>query len=151
MRGPLHIQCNGHGELRHLYDLIAAVFSWPYIERNPPVAEPSKTVPIGLQEAAASDDFAAFISPREFARVLLGEPTIYLALPLVCAYWAIVRGWAEPHYLCSHGLVPPGAVVVYTPKDRHELWICDSLLHAAYAGACKASNGTKRRPARDVA
>ena len=67
---------------------------------------------------------AAFITPREFARVLLGAPTIYLALPLVCAHWAIVRGWAEPHYLCSHGLMPAGALVVYTPRDQHELSIC---------------------------
>jgi hypothetical protein len=31
-------------------------------------------------------------------------------LPLVCAHWAIVRGWAEPHYLTSFGLMPAGAV-----------------------------------------
>jgi hypothetical protein len=29
---------------------------------------------------------------------------------LVCAHWAIVRGWAEPHYLTSFGLMPAGAV-----------------------------------------
>ena len=43
-------------------------------------------------------------------RILLEAPTIYLALPLVCAHWAIVRGWAEPHYLTSFGLMPAGAV-----------------------------------------
>src|SRR6201987_2860877 len=73
------------------------------------------------------------LSPHESsARVLLVAPTIYLALPLECAHWAIVRGWAEPHYLGSFGLVPAGVVVIYTPKDREELSACYALFHAAY-------------------
>lgn len=43
---------------------------------------------------------------REFARVPLRAPTIYLALPFICAHWAILRRWAEPHYLASYGLMP---------------------------------------------
>jgi hypothetical protein len=74
-------------------------------------------------------------SGREFARVLLGAPTIHLALPLVCAHWAIVRGWAEPHYLGSFGLLPAGVVVVYTPEDREQLSVCYALFHAAYHSA----------------
>jgi hypothetical protein len=150
LRAPLHIQCNGYGDRQHLDELTAAVFSWPYVERNPPLSNPSNTLPIRLEETAAGNDFAAFITPREFARVLLGAPTIYLALPLVCAHWAIVRGWAEPHYLCSRGLMPAGALVVYTPRDQHELSICYSLFLAAYTAASKLSNGTKRQRAGDV-
>jgi hypothetical protein len=71
-----------------------------------------------------TDEPSAFLSAREFGRVLLAVPTIYLALPLVCAHWAIVRGWAEPHYLASFGLMPAGAVVVYTPRDERELEVC---------------------------
>ena len=79
-------------------------------------------------------------SGREFARVLLGAPTIYLALPLVSAHWAIVRGRAEPHYLSSFGLLPAGAVLVYTPKDREELSVCYALFHAAYHSAFAVKN-----------
>jgi hypothetical protein len=140
LRGPVHIQCNGHGDRQHLDELTAAVFSWPFVERNSSLPNPSNTLPIRLEETAAGNDFAAFITPREFARVLLGAPTIYLALPLVCAHWAIVRGWAEPHYLCSRGLMPAGALVVYTPRDQHELSICYSLFLAAYTAASKLSN-----------
>jgi hypothetical protein len=143
-RRPLHIQCNGHGDRRYLEELTAAVCSWPYVERNPPLSSPSNTLPIRLEETAAGNDCAAFITPREFARVLLGAPTIYLALPLVGAHWAIVRGWAEPHYLCSHGLMPAGALVVYTPRDRDELSICYSLFLAAYTAASKSSNETRQ-------
>jgi hypothetical protein len=31
---------------------------------------------------------------------------IYLALPFICAHWAILPRWAEPHYLASYGLMP---------------------------------------------
>lgn len=141
LRGPLHIQCNGHGDRQHLDELTTAVLSWPYVESTLPNDNSSNTVPLRLEETAAGYNFAAFISPREFARVLLGAPTIYLALPLVCAHWAIVRAWAEPHYLCSYGLMPPGVLVAYTPRDQHELSICYSLCGLYYSakpwrGAC---------------
>jgi hypothetical protein len=137
-RGPLHIQCNGHGDRQHLEELTTAVLSWPYVESNLPNGNSSNPIiPLRLETTAAAFNVAAFISPREFARVLIGAPTIYLALPLVCAHWAIVRGWAEPHYLSSHGLMPPGVLVVYTPRDQRELSICYSFFVAAYTTASK--------------
>ena len=142
LRGPFHIQCNGHSDPQHLDELTTAVLSLPYVESTLPNDNSSNTVPLRLEDTAAGYNFAAFISPREFARVFLGAQTIYLALPLVCAHWAIVRGWAEPHYLCSHGLMPPGVLVVYTPRDQHELFICYSLFLAAYTAASNLSKGT---------
>jgi hypothetical protein len=138
--GPLHIQCNGHGDPQHLDELTSAVLSWPYVENLPPNNNSSNTIPLRLKETAVGHNFDAFISPREFGRVLIDAPTIYLALPLVCAHWAIVRGWAEPHYLSSHGLMPPGVLVVYTPRDHHELSVCYSLFLEAYTAATKSSN-----------
>jgi len=78
--------------------------SWPHVDNSLPNDNSSTTIPLRLEEVAAVYNFAAFISPREFGYVLIGAPTIYLDLLLVCAHWAIVRGWAEPHYLGSHGL-----------------------------------------------
>jgi hypothetical protein len=94
-------------------------------------------VPIRLQEIAATKDSSAFISDTEFAQVLLAAPTIILVLPLVCAHWAIVKRWAEPHYLQSFGLMPAGTVIVYTPRNREELEICYSLFFESYYCACK--------------
>jgi hypothetical protein len=135
--GPLHIQCNGAGNPKYLKQLVDDVLTWPYIEPTPSFVSLADTIPIRLEEVATSSDSSAFIGEREFARVLLGTPTIYLALPLVTAHWAIVRGWAEPHYLRSFGLMPAGAVLVYTPKNRMELAVCYSLFAEAYLFACK--------------
>ena len=132
IRGPLHIQCNGHGDLKYLNQLVDEVLTWPYIEAAEPFVSRSNTIPIRLTEVAASSDPSAFITDREFARVLLGAPTIYLVLPLLCAHRAIVRGWAEPHYLGSQGLMPAGTVIVYTPKDIEELAVCFVLFSESY-------------------
>ncbi|MGA8477835.1 MAG: hypothetical protein WB696_07755 [Chthoniobacterales bacterium] len=90
-----------------------------------------------LQEIAATNDSSAFITGTEFARVLLAAPTIILVLPLVCAHWAIVKGWAEPHYLHSFGLMPAGTVIMYTPRNRDELEVCYSLFFESYYFASK--------------
>jgi hypothetical protein len=140
LRGPLHIQCNGHGSRKYLDQLVRDVFSWPHVEALSDVGTRPTTIPIRFEKSAATLDSAPVISAREFARVLLGAPTIYLALPLVCAHWAIVRGWAEPHYLSSFGLMPAGAVVVYTPKDREQLSVCYALFYAAYQSAFAINN-----------
>jgi hypothetical protein len=36
VRGPLHIQCNQHGDLRYLNQLVDEVLTWPYIESAEP-------------------------------------------------------------------------------------------------------------------
>jgi hypothetical protein len=132
IRGPLHIQCGGHGDLKYLNQLVEEVLTWPYIESVQLFVSRSNTIPIRLTELAASSDPSAFITDREFARILLGAPTIYLVLPLPCAHRAIVRGWAEPHYLGSQGLMPAGTVVVYTPRDLEELAVCSVLFSESY-------------------
>ena len=130
--GGLHIQCNGHGDLKYLNQLVDEVLTWPYVESAQPFISRSSTIPNRLTEMAASSDPSAFINDREFARVLLGAPTIYLVLPLLCAHLPIVRGWAEPHYLGSQGLMPAGTVIVYTPKDIEELAVCFVLFSESY-------------------
>ncbi len=108
IRGPLHVQCTGHGDPNLLHQIIQEVLDWPQIESTAPFVGYQDTVSIRLRETACTDNASAFISGREFARVLLEAPTIYHALLLVCAHWAIVRGCAEPHYLTFYGLIAAG-------------------------------------------
>jgi len=132
IHAPLHLQCNGHGNPKHLNELIQQIRGWPDIESNPPSIARPDTLSICLVERAIAQNANTFIAEREIARVLLGAPTIYLALPLVTAHWAIIRGWAEPHYLGSHGLMPAGVVVLYTPRDEEERAVCYSLFAESY-------------------
>ena len=141
IRGPLHIQCNGYGDSKYLNQLVGQVLTWSHIESTPTPVSPPDTIRIRLAEMETTDKPSALLTAREFGRVLLGAPTIYLALPLVSAHWAIVRGWAEPHYLASFGLMPAGAVVVYTPRDEQELGVCYLLFSESYRFACSLVHG----------
>jgi hypothetical protein len=132
IRGPLHVQCGDYGDdiaLRHLLD---EVIAWPHIEAGPLPIGSVNLLSLKIGEEVATADPSVFITGREFGRVLFGAPTIYLTLPLSCAHWAIVRGWAEPHFSSSFGLVPPGVMVVYTPRDEHEVAVCRSLFWFSY-------------------
>src|SRR3984957_16560083 len=132
IRGPLHVQCSDNHDATLLYQLVEEVVAWPGIGAVPWPVGTGELVSLRIAEDLASNDSANFISGNEFARVLFGAPTIYLTLPLSCAHWAIVRGWAEPHYSGSFGLVPPGVMVVYTPRDEHEVAVCRSLFWFSY-------------------
>jgi hypothetical protein len=137
LRGPLHIQRNAHGDPKYLNRLVHEVLTWPYIESTPSFSP--KIISYRLQVDAARRDPSAFITGREFARVLTVMPTIYLALPFDCAHWAALRGWTEPHYLRSHGMISVSTAVLYTPRNEEELTVCSFLFSASYHFACKFS------------
>ena len=132
IRGPLHVQCNDNRDDRPLRCLVEEVIGWPDIEAGPLPVGSEEFISLKISEGMATTEPSVFIAGREFARVLFGAPTIYLTLPLSCAHWAIIRGWAEPHFSSSFGLVPPGVMVVYTPRDEHEVAVCRSLFQISY-------------------
>lgn len=119
IRGPLHIQCDGSEDARYLRRLINEVLTWPHIESTPPIVVSPDLLSIHFKQAQGVNSSPK--AAKEFAKVYLEAPTIYLTLPLVTAHWAILRGWAEPHYLASHGLMAAGTVLLYAPRDASEL------------------------------
>ena len=132
IRGPLHVQCNDYGDYRAMHYLVEQVLAWPDIEATPLPIASANLVSLRVAAEAATDEPHVFIAGREFGRILFGAPTIYLSLPLGCAHWAIVRGWAEPHFSTNYGLLPPGVMVVYTPRNEQELSVCRSLFWISY-------------------
>lgn len=143
MPGPLHIQYNENGDRKYLEQLVDKVFKWPHIESFQPMSGGrATTIFVRLKETTTASERATFITERELGRILLAAPTIYLALPLVYAHWAVVRKWAEPHYLSSYGFMPAGTMVVYTPRDEGELEVCSFLFEESYRFACKSVNGS---------
>ena len=133
--GPLHIQCGGSGDPKYLRKLITEVLSWPGVESTPPIVRSPDLISIHLKRGKGAIGSAVTTSVREFAKVYLEAPTIHVTLPLVTAHWAILGGWAEPHYLASQGLIPAGTVLLYTPKDESEVDVCRFHFSQAYEHA----------------
>ena len=130
--GPLHVQSCDNGDERALRQLLSEVSAWPDVEEAPRSLVGPEIASFQVAEDSATADTSAFIAAREFARVLFNPRTIYLSLPLSCAHWAIIRGWAEPHCASRSGLIPPGIMIVYTPRDEHEVTVCRSLFWISY-------------------
>lgn len=143
-RGACHLQCSDHGDGTWTDRLAEEVLSWPHVERRISTADTFPAVSFCMKENARGSNPAAFISPQEFARCLVAGPTIYLAMGLVDAHWAIIRGWAEPHELARTGVIPAGIMVVYTPRDEGELRVCAMLFEASYRFACIDPFGIRR-------
>src|SRR5258708_13270025 len=85
--GPLHIQCNGHGDPKYLKQLVDDVLTWPHIEPTPSFVTPPSTIRIRLEDVAASTDSSPSIIAREFARVPLAAPPISLPPPFPSPPW----------------------------------------------------------------
>jgi hypothetical protein len=124
----LHIQCDD----RRFRELIADVLSWPNIECIPLLANSPDFISIHLNQGLGANDSAGGAAVKKFAQVYMEAPTIILTLPLVAAHWAILRGWAEPHYPASQGLMSAGTVLLYTPTDEIEREVCRFHFSRAY-------------------
>ena len=146
--GPLHIQCGGSGDAKYLRKLITEVLSWPDVESTPRIVRSPDLISIHLKRGKGVIGSSEATSVREFAKVYLEAATIHLTLPLVPAHWAIVRGWAEPHYLASQGLLPAGTVLLYTPKDESEVDVCHFHFSQAYEHARNSGELETSRPFR---
>jgi hypothetical protein len=144
---PIHVQCGDHGDVSALRELVDEVIAWPDIEAGPLPIGSADLISFQVGENVATGEPSVFITEREFGRVLFAAPTIYLTLPLVCAHWAIVRGWAEPHLSSGFGLVPPGVMVVYTPRDEYEVAVCRSLFWVSYNFSLREEKETPRNGA----
>src|SRR5260221_5606765 len=69
--GPLHVQCNGHGDPKYLNQLLNDVLSWPHIESTPGSPNYHATVTIRLHEKTAANGSVASRTTTEIAQVLL--------------------------------------------------------------------------------
>lgn len=81
----------------------------------------------------------AFMVGREFAHLHPSpDMSLHLALPREQAAAACEAGWAEVHPAVRLGLVPDTFVMVYAPRDEHEVEVVLSLVQQSYAFATTA-------------
>jgi hypothetical protein len=75
----------------------------------------------------------AFIVDHEFCHLHpLPDGSIHLTLPKDIRERAIQRGWAEQHLVSRAGILPETLVMVYAPRDSHELAIVLRLIWRSY-------------------
>jgi hypothetical protein len=89
-----------------------------------------------LPRGAAQGPPEAFMIDTEFAHLHPApDYSLHLVLPPAAAAAAIEAGWAEQHPIARLGIISPGAVMVYAPRDANETEIAVGLVRASYAYA----------------
>jgi hypothetical protein len=84
----------------------------------------------------------AFIVDHEFCHLHpLPDSSIHLTLPKEVRERAIERGWAEQHLVSRAGILPETLVMVYAPRDFHELSIVLQLIWRSYQFARGMKSG----------
>jgi Family of unknown function (DUF5519) len=63
------------------------------------------------------------------------DGSLHLILPEPDAERLIALGWAEFHNIVTRGLAPPVVVMVYGPRDEHELTVVKQVVEFAYLAA----------------
>jgi hypothetical protein len=97
---------------------------------------PRGTIGLHLCGCERSAPPGAFMIDEEFAHVHPdGDASMHLVLPEPLRSQAVERGWAEPHPLAGHPMVPKGIVLLYAPRTMAELQVAVALVQASWRHA----------------
>src|ERR1700730_16406739 len=83
----------------------------------------------------------AFMVGQEFAHLHPGDDrSLHACLPAALAEAACRGGWAEFHPLAASGARPRTLVLLYAPRDEHELHVVAELVEASHRFAAGQAN-----------
>src|ERR1700682_5279567 len=123
-------QPTGEGIRRRLAE---RVFALPGVSEGPTRIPAPGARALLPDRATASGPAEAFFIGGEFAHLHPGQDhSLHVCLSPDLAAAACEAGWAEPHPLVASAALPPTVVLVYAPRDDHELNVVASLVEAAY-------------------
>jgi hypothetical protein len=88
---------------------------------------------LSLPDEFSAGPPGAFIVDHEFCHLHpLPDGSIHLTLPNDVRERAIRRGWAEQHLVSRSGILPETLVMVYAPRNSHELEIVLQMVWHSY-------------------
>lgn len=126
---PPHTQLDARPVPELVEELARYCFSLPDVHE-----EPTRISVPGARALVADQPDVTVASARamggEFAHIH-PDGSMHVTLSLPDAEAAIEAGWAEPHPMASS--FEPGMVMLYTPRDRHELEVIETLVHRSWA------------------
>lgn len=126
---PPHTQLDARPVPELIDELARHCFSLPDVRE-----EPTRISVPGARALVVDQLDTAVPSVRamggEFAHIH-PDGSMHVTLSLPDAESAIDAGWAEPHPMAAS--FEPGMVMLYTPRDRHELEVIKSLVDRSWA------------------
>ena len=82
----------------------------------------------------------AFMIGREFAHIHPhpDSGSMHVNVPAEDAKDIIDAGWGEDHFLVTMGHLPPGLIMVFSPRDKEELEVVKKIVKRSYEYATGA-------------
>ena len=135
-----HMQLDQQPASRSLREqLVRRVFALADVRERPSLVSVPGARALWLDEAIPAGPPEAFLVGREFAHLHpLPDESLHLMLPPALAPRAVEAGWGEVHPAARLGLIPSTALMVYAPRDEHELEVVFAFVEAAYRFARQA-------------
>lgn len=113
--------------------LLGRCLIFPYVRPKQSRMASPECYALSLPDEFSAGPPWAFIVDHEFCHLHpLPDSSIHLTLPKVVRERAIERGWAEQHLVSRAGILPETLVMVYAPRDAHELAIVLRLIWQSY-------------------
>lgn len=136
-----HMQLDQQPEARSLNaELARRAFALPDVHERPSMVSVPGARALWLDEGVPAGPPEAFLVGREFAHLHpFPDESLHLMLPPELAARVVESGWGEPHPMARLGLIPSSALMVYAPRDEHELEVVFSFVEAAYLFARQAA------------
>lgn len=107
------------------------VFALPGVRERPSAISVPGARALWLDAPAGPAD--AFMVGGEFAHLHPSpDLSLHVALPPPLARTAVEAGWGEVHPVARRGLIPAHVVMLYAPRDDHELDVVAGLVEAAW-------------------
>lgn len=128
-----HSQLTQHGPDEVIQKLHDFCFAFPYVKNEKSgISVPGSRAMI-LEDGVPCDQ-AAFMIGREFAHIhpAPDNGSMHLMLPPDVARDVIAAGWGEDHYLVTQGQLPPGFIMVFSPRDEVELETVKQIVTRSY-------------------
>jgi phospholipase/carboxylesterase len=114
-------------------ELAEKALSLPQVGQRESQLAGRNTKAIFLDAGLTGASEEAFIDDHEFCHLHPAPAgSLHLTLPQPVLDRVIQSGWAEFHPLAGIGTLPKGLVLVYAPRDEHELAVVFELIKVSY-------------------
>lgn len=124
-----HTQLDQNPESPLFEELTRQAFALPGVEERPSQISVPGARALWLSEGVPAGPGEAFMIGREFAHTHpLPDGSLHAALPPEVAQEAVQKGWAEQHPVARLGYIPENVVMIYAPRDEHELEVVLGLV-----------------------
>lgn len=128
-----HSQLTQHGPGHIIDKLHEWCFSLPSVANEPSgISVPGARALIMHESIECNHE--AFMIGREFAHIHPhpDNGSMHVKLSGEDAEEVTTKGWGEDHYLVTQGQYPKGLIMVFSPRDDHELEAVKTIVKKSY-------------------